>query len=99
MASARFLGEYLRPPDETERWLASTDLSTSRQKYQRAFAAELLCPLDSLLSFLDGDLSSYAIEEAAANFDVSEQVVTNLLLNNGVIHHHWAKHLPYQMAA
>ncbi|MCX2865168.1 hypothetical protein OOZ63_25390 [Paucibacter sp. PLA-PC-4] len=96
---ARFLGEYLRPSDEVERWLASTDLSTSRQKYQRAFAAELLCPLDSLLSFLDGDLSSYAIEEAAANFDVSEQVVTNLLLNNGVIHHHWAQHLPYQMAA
>lgn len=96
---ARFLGEYLRPSIEVGRWLASTDLSTSRQKYQRAFAAELLCPLDALSSFLDGDFSSYAIEEAAANFEVSEQVVTNLLLNNGLIHHHWAQHLPYQMAA
>jgi hypothetical protein len=96
---ARFLGEYLRPSSEDGRWLASTDLSTSRQKYQRAFAAEFLCPLDALLSFLGGDFSTYAIEEAAANFEVSEQVVTNLLLNNGVIHHHWVQHLPYRMAA
>lgn len=96
---ARFLGDYLRPSIEVGRWLASTDLSTSRQKYQRAFAAELLCPLDALSLFLDGDFSSYAIEDAAANFEVSEQVVTNLLLNNGLIHHPWAQHLPYQMAA
>ena len=92
---ARFLGEYLRPSTEVRRWLVSTDLSTSRQKYQRAFAAELLCPLDALLSFLDGDFSTYAIEEAAANFEVSEQVATNLLLNNGVIHHNWVQHVPY----
>jgi len=97
---ARFLGEHLRSPKNDGRWLASTDLSTSRQKYQRAFAAELLCPLDSLLSFLNGDFTSYAFEEAATHFEVSEQVVTNLLLNNGLIHHHWAQQqLPYQMAA
>ncbi len=96
---ARFLGEHLRPSDGGPRWLASTDLSTSRQKYQRAFAAELLCPLDSLLSFLDGDVSTYAIEEASAQFEVSEQVVTNLLLNHGVIQPHWTQHLPYRMAS
>jgi hypothetical protein len=96
---ARFLGEYLRPSSQKERWLASTDLSTSRQKYQRAFAAEFLCPLDALTSFLSGDFSSYAIEEAANKFDVSEQVVMGLLLNNGFIHHRWSNHLPYQMAA
>ena len=81
------------------RWLASTDLGTSRQKYQRAFAAEFLCPLNALLSFLNGDFSSYAIEEAASKFEVSEQVVTNQLLNNGSIHHHWSGNLPYQMVA
>lgn len=96
---ARFLGEYLRPSTQKERWLASTDLGTSRQKYQRAFAAEFLCPLDALTSFLSDDFSSYAIEEAANKFDVSEHVVTGLLLNNGVIHHRWPNHLPYQMAA
>jgi hypothetical protein len=96
---ARFLGEYLRIPKDRKGWLASTDLATSRQKYQRAFAAELLCPLDSLTSFLDGDFSSYAIDEAAEKFEVSEQVVTNLLLNNGYIHHHWSRDLPYPVAA
>jgi hypothetical protein len=47
---ARFFGEYLRFPKDRKGWLASTDLATSRQKYQRAFAAEFLCPLDSLTS-------------------------------------------------
>jgi hypothetical protein len=48
---------------------------------------------------LGGDFSSYAIDEAADKFEVSEQVVTNLLLNNGYIHHHWSRDLPYQVAA
>ncbi len=96
---ARFLGEYLRPSSHEVRWLASTDLSTFRQKYQRAFAAEFLCPIDSLTSFLSGDFSSYAIEEAAAEFDVSEQTITSLLLNNGYIHHHWTDGMPYRMVA
>jgi hypothetical protein len=96
---ARFLGEYLRPSTDRDRWLASTDLGTSRQKYQRAFAAEFLCPIAALQSFLNGDFSSYAIEEAASKFDVSEYVVTSLLQNNGYIHHHSSGNLPYQMAA
>jgi len=96
---ARFLGEYLSPSTHGARWLASTDLSTSRQKYQRAFAAEFLCPIDSLTSFLGGDFSSYAIEEAAAEFDVSEKTIESLLRNNGYIHHHGTDSLPYRMAA
>jgi hypothetical protein len=96
---ARLLGEYLRPSTDKQHWLASTDLGTSRQKYQRAFAAEFLCPIDSLTSFLSGDFSSYAIEDAANKFEVSEQTVTNLLLSNGYIHHQWSRSLPYQMAA
>lgn len=96
---ARFLGEYLRPSTHEARWLASTDLTTFRQKYQRAFAAEFLCPIDSLISFLNGDFSSYAFEEAAAEFDVSEQTITNLLLNNCYIHHPLRENMPYRMAA
>lgn len=96
---ARFLGEYLRSSSHETRWLASTDLGTSRQKYQRAFAAEFLCPIDALTTFLDGNYSSYAIEEAAEKFDVSEQTVTSLLRNNGYIHRPWTDIMPYQMAA
>ncbi len=96
---ARFLGEHLRSSTGEARWLASTDLSTSRQKYQRAFAAEFLCPIDALTSFLDEDFSSYAIDEAADEFGVSEQTVTSLLLNNGCIHNHVTEAVPYRMAA
>ncbi|BCO27843.1 hypothetical protein MIZ03_2734 [Rhodoferax lithotrophicus] len=96
---ARFLGEYLRPSTCEARWLASTDLATSRQKYQRAFAAEFLCPIDALTSFLGSDFSSYAIEEASTEFNISEQTVTSLLLNNGYIHQHWTGGMPYRMAA
>jgi hypothetical protein len=96
---ARFLGEYLRPSSDKSHWLASTDLKTSRQKYQRAFAAEFLCPIDSLTSFLNGDFSSYAIEEAAHQFEVSEQAVTSLLLNNGYIPRDGSGTLPYRTAA
>lgn len=96
---ARFLGEHLRSSACEQGWLVSTDLGTSSQKYQRAFAAEFLCPIDALASFLDGDYSSYAIEEAAEEFDVSEQTVTSLLRNNGYIQHHSAENMPYQVAA
>lgn len=96
---ARFLAEYMRPSTREPRWLASTDLGTFRQKYQRAFAAEFLCPIDALTSFLGGDFSSYAMEEAAEKFIVSEQTVTSLLLNNGYIPHPWAGSMPYRMAA
>jgi hypothetical protein len=35
---ARFIGDYLLDGNCGENWLANTDLRTSRQKYQRAFA-------------------------------------------------------------
>lgn len=63
-------------------WLVSTDSTTARQNYQRAFAAELLCPIDSLLEYLDGDLYVGAIEDAAYEFAVSERVVEAQLVNN-----------------
>lgn len=63
-------------------WLASTDSTTARQKYQLAFAAEFLCPMDILMEFLDGDISESAIEDAATEFKVSEQTVRAQLLNN-----------------
>ena len=93
------MGEYLRSPDHRANGLASTDMVTSRQKYQRAFAAEFLCPIDALTSFLGNDFSSYAIEEAAENVEVSELTITSLLLNHGYIHNPEAESSPYQMTA
>jgi hypothetical protein len=97
---ARFLGDHLREPDGQAGWLASTDLATSRQKYQRAFAAELLCPIDSLADFLGGDYSESALEDAAEHFDVSEQTVEFLLVNNGLLESPYAgQNMPYRLAA
>ncbi|WP_254566634.1 ImmA/IrrE family metallo-endopeptidase [Oscillatoria sp. HE19RPO] len=82
---ARFVGDYLLYSNHGNSWLASTDLRTTRQKYQRAFAAEFLCPLMSLQSYLDNDYSESAIEDAAVYFNVSPKTVESILANNGLI--------------
>lgn len=66
-------------------WLAVTDIATARQKYQRAFAAEFLCPIDKLVEVLEGDYSGTSIENGAEHFDVSVLTVQTLLRNNGKI--------------
>jgi len=85
---SRFIADLVQA-DGAMQWLASTDLSTSRQKFQRAFAAEFLCPIDSLAEFLDEDYSESAIEDAADHFNVSERTVESLLVNNGLIQRPW----------
>lgn len=83
---ARFIGDLLYVPSNTDPWLASTDLSTSRQKYQRAFAAEFLCPIDKLREFLEDDFSEDNLEDAAQRFAISSETVTSLLANNNLIY-------------
>ena len=79
--AVRFLSEQLlAPPGET--WLPATDSSTARQKVQRAFAAEFLCPIEGLREFLDGDFSPELIEEAGDFFRVSELAVKSVLANH-----------------
>ena len=82
---ARFVGDYILTGSTTREWLTSTDLSTSRQKYQRAFAAEFLCPVAALQEFLQDDFSESAIEDATEYFQVSETTVKSLLVNNRLI--------------
>ncbi|MCY4345838.1 MAG: hypothetical protein OXC17_03470, partial [Aestuariivita sp.] len=80
---ARLVGDYARVKmDNAHSCLVAADLSTARQKYQRAFAAEFLCPIDSLVEYLDGDFSETALEDAANHFSVSEKTVEALLMNN-----------------
>ena len=83
---ARFIGDYiLSDQNECKISIACTDLRTCRQKFQRAYAAELLCPLNGLLEFLDNDFSESAIEDAANHYEVSLTTVTSILANNGFI--------------
>jgi hypothetical protein len=99
---ARLLGDYILTGNTDKQWLTSTDLSTSRQKYQRAFAAEFLCPIDALQDFLQNDYSESAIEDATEHFQVSSTTVNSLLRNNGLIFSTFMSdyaeaRLPYQL--
>lgn len=98
---ARFIGDYVRSIKQTPHsWLVSADLSTARQKFQRAFAAEFLCPIESLVEHLDGDFSETAREDAANRFLVSEKTVDALLMNNGYLPRYVPDSgMPYNLAS
>jgi hypothetical protein len=56
--------------------------ATARQKFQRAFAAALLCPIEGLDGFLEGQEPTDAdIAAAARHFHVNEQTVRTVLVN------------------
>jgi len=82
--AARFLADAVYAPLE-DRWLPLTDSKTARQKFQRAFAVEFLCPFESLKDKLAGAYSDEALDDAAEYFGVSFQAVRSLLANRGVI--------------
>ena len=84
---ARLVADQVATP--TEEWLLpATNARTSRQKFQRAFARELLCPTSDLLDFLGaGTPNDDDIDDAAAHFQVSDRVVAFALVNNGTIQH------------
>lgn len=81
---ARLIGDGLLQVTK-EPLRPSTKQFTYRQKMQRAFAAELLCPLEGIKEFLHEDFSDESIENAANHFSVSEQVITQQLQHNNVI--------------
>lgn len=82
--AARLLGDKLLVRND-EPLQPATWTHTFRQKMQRAFAAELLCPFDALLEQLDGDHSNDSIEEAAKKFRVSPRLVANRLEDSGLL--------------
>ncbi len=84
-AFARLVADHLTIPDN-ERLLPATDSKTARQKFQRAFAQEFLCPFEDLMRHFDADApTDDAIDEAAAYFEVSPRLVETTLVNNGVL--------------
>lgn len=64
--------------------LSPATLSRSyRQKAQRSFAVELLCPWHAIAGRFEGRYDNEDIEQVAEQFQVSEMVVKNVLENNG----------------
>jgi len=82
--AARFLADCISA-SESDYWYPVTDFRTARQKLQRAFAAELLCPIADLREFLDGDYSDERLNEAGAHFLVSPLIV-ELQRDNRLLH-------------
>jgi hypothetical protein len=77
---SRLLGDQLTTAGQC--LFPATKAYTYRQKMQRSFAAELLCPFEALADMLHGDYSAEAIEEASEYFSVSELTVRTLLVNH-----------------
>ena len=78
--AARLIGDLIGSP-EADRWHPATRAKTARQQYQRAFAAEFLCPVEGLRDRLQ-DRSEESVSEAAAHFGVSEWAVQHQIHNN-----------------
>lgn len=81
---ARLLGDRVAAAGGG-RLIPATRAHTYRQKVQRSFAAEFLCPFEPLADMLQGDFSAEAIEDAASQFNVSERTVRTLLANHHLI--------------
>lgn len=79
---ARLLGDRLAIREEGA-LRPVTRSATYRQKLQRAFAAELLCPIELLSGYMADEHGEDRIEEAADHFEVSAQTVRLQLINNG----------------
>lgn len=82
--TSRFLCEALQP-GEKEQWFAQTDSRTARQKRQRAFAIEFLCPFEELRKEIPDYPTDTAIESAAKKYSVSPLAVASQLVNHDVM--------------
>ena len=84
-ALMRIVGDNLTAsPDD--KLLPAPDIKTHRQKFQRAFAQEFLCPYDELKEFIGStEPEDEKIEDAARHFEVSPLLVTSVLVNKGHI--------------
>jgi hypothetical protein len=81
---ARLIGDRILL-NANEALKPATRSYTYRQRLQRAFAGEFLCPFRAAEDYLRGDYSTEAIDEAAGYFDVSSWTVRTLLMNHGRI--------------
>ena len=82
---SRLLGDCLIS-SEGETLMPATQTKSYRQRFQRAFAREFLCPFDNLMELVGpGTPSTDDIDSAAEHFQVSDRTVTATLVNKGVL--------------
>jgi hypothetical protein len=81
--AARCIADFLF--HSADRWHPLADTATARQKMQRAFAAEFLCPIESLKNYLGAEFLPESIENAADHFGISEVAIRSHLANNHLI--------------
>lgn len=85
-AFARLIADHLFFAPPQDRLLPASEAATSRQKFQRAFAQEFLCPFVALMEFFGSDHpTDDRIEMAAEHFVVSPLLVKTTLVNRGVL--------------
>lgn len=83
-ALLRVIGDQLFSAD-SDSFLPVTDIKTARQKFQRAFAQEFLCPADELKLFVADDFGEEKLDDAAHYFNVSTRLIETTLVNKGLI--------------
>lgn len=83
----RIIGDHFISSDPNDKYLPVTESKTLRQKFQRAFAQEFLCPFDSLKDYFGNNQNpgNNLIDEAASYFHVSPLTVLSTLRNKGFI--------------
>ena len=85
-AVCRLLGDRLYSTDGEDRLSAATEAGTARQKFQRAFAQELLCPFEALKDVLGSDSpSDDDLDNAAQHFQVSPLLIRTTLVNRNML--------------
>lgn len=82
--AARFLAENM-VADENDLWLPLTDFATNRQRFQRAFAAELLAPIEEVREEVGDELTSDRFEDVAERYGVSPLAIRSQLANHGLL--------------
>lgn len=86
--TARLIGDFIGF-DIADSLRPATVATTSRQKYQRAFAAEFLCPSEMIRERFSGGLDQGeigdAVAELSAEYKVAGQVVLHHMQNRNVL--------------
>lgn len=68
-----------------DHWSLATASHTARQQFQRAFAAEFLCPVRGIKQRVGNDASIDEVEDIAAAFGVSPFTVQRQMVNAGLL--------------
>lgn len=85
---ARLIGDHIvhtQIENTNERLYPATVSHSYRQKMQRAFAAEFLCPFQAIKTMVGDNPSEEEQTEVAKHFKVSEMTVRAQLVNNNLL--------------